>query len=31
VRGADGRQLRMTSLSLWDPDDYFIEFNQRHE
>ena len=31
VRGADGRMLRMTSLSLWDPDDYFIEYNQRHE
>lgn len=31
VRGADGRELHMTSLSLWDPDDYFIEFNQRHE
>ena len=30
VRGADGRELSMTSLSLWDPDDYFIEFNQRH-
>ena len=30
VRGADGRELRMTSLSLWDPDDYFIEYNQRH-
>lgn len=30
VRGADGRMLRMTSLSLWDPDDYFIEYNQRH-
>jgi catechol 2,3-dioxygenase-like lactoylglutathione lyase family enzyme len=30
VRGADGTQLRMTSLSLWDPDDYFIEFNERH-
>jgi len=30
VRGADGRTLSMTSLSLWDPDDYFIEFNQRH-
>ena len=30
VRGADGRQISMTSLSLWDPDDYFIEFNQRH-
>jgi hypothetical protein len=26
-----GRMLRMTSLSLWDPDDYFIEFNQQHE
>lgn len=31
VRGADGRVIRMTSLSLWDPDDYFIEYNQRHE
>lgn len=31
VRGADGRLIRMTSLSLWDPDDYFIEYNQRHE
>ena len=31
VRGADGRELRMTSVSLWDPDDYFIEYNQRHE
>jgi len=31
VRGASGRMLRMTSLSLWDPDDYFIEYNQRHE
>jgi catechol 2,3-dioxygenase-like lactoylglutathione lyase family enzyme len=31
VRGADGRALSMTSLSLWDPDDYFIEFNTRHE
>jgi catechol 2,3-dioxygenase-like lactoylglutathione lyase family enzyme len=30
VRGADGDELSMTSLSLWDPDDYFIEFNQRH-
>jgi catechol 2,3-dioxygenase-like lactoylglutathione lyase family enzyme len=30
VRGADGRELSMTSLSLWDPDDYFIEFNERH-
>jgi catechol 2,3-dioxygenase-like lactoylglutathione lyase family enzyme len=31
VRGAGGDMLSMTSLSLWDPDDYFIEFNQRHE
>lgn len=31
VRGADGSELRMTSLSLWDPDDYFIEYNQRHQ
>lgn len=31
VRGADGAPLSMTSLSLWDPDDYFIEYNQRHE
>ena len=31
VRGADGRMLSMTSLSLWDPDDYFIEYNERHE
>ena len=31
VRGATGQLLRMTSLSLWDPDDYFIEYNQRHE
>jgi catechol 2,3-dioxygenase-like lactoylglutathione lyase family enzyme len=30
VRGADGQLLSMTSLSLWDPDDYFIEYNQRH-
>ncbi len=30
VRGADGQQLSMTTVSLWDPDDYFIEFNQRH-
>jgi catechol 2,3-dioxygenase-like lactoylglutathione lyase family enzyme len=31
VRGADGTALTMTSLSLWDPDGYFIEINQRHE
>jgi len=30
VRGADGTMLVMTSVSLWDPDDYFIEVNQRH-
>jgi catechol 2,3-dioxygenase-like lactoylglutathione lyase family enzyme len=29
VRGADGSQLAMTSLSFWDPDDYFIEYNCR--
>ena len=29
VRGADGAMLSMNSLSLWDPDDYFIEYNQR--
>ena len=31
VRGADGRMIAMTSLSLWDPDDFFIEYNERHE
>ena len=31
VKGANGQQLQMTSLSLWDPDDYFIEYNQRQE
>ena len=31
VKGANGQQLQMTSLSLWDPDDYFIEYNQREE
>ncbi len=30
VRGADGSQLRMTTLSFWDPDGYFFEINQRH-
>jgi len=30
VRGAAGQMIKMTSLSLWDPDDYFIEYNQRH-
>jgi len=29
VRGADGRMIAMTSLSLWDPDGFFIEYNQR--
>lgn len=29
VRGAQGVPLTMSSLSLWDPDDYFIEYNQR--
>jgi catechol 2,3-dioxygenase-like lactoylglutathione lyase family enzyme len=29
VRGADGQQLNMTTVSLWDPDDYFIEYNER--
>jgi len=31
VKGASGQKLQMTSLSLWDPDDYFIEYNQRQE
>ncbi|MFM7395674.1 MAG: VOC family protein [Gammaproteobacteria bacterium] len=31
VRGADGKQVGMTSLSLWDPDDFFIEYNERDE
>ena len=30
VKGADGQLARMTSLSVWDPDDYFLEINQRH-
>lgn len=30
VQGADGALLRMTSMSFWDPDGYFIELNQRH-
>lgn len=30
VKGADGRLLKMTMVSFWDPDDYFIEYNQRH-
>jgi len=30
VRGADGKELVMTSISFWDPDGYFYEMNQRH-
>jgi len=30
VTGADGQRLSMPSASIWDPDDYFIEVNQRH-
>jgi catechol 2,3-dioxygenase-like lactoylglutathione lyase family enzyme len=30
VAGATGEDLRMTSLSVWDPDGYFLEINQRH-
>ena len=30
VTGTTGERLSMTSLSVWDPDDYFIEINQRH-
>lgn len=29
VRGAEGVPVAMRSVSLWDPDDYFIEYNQR--
>jgi catechol 2,3-dioxygenase-like lactoylglutathione lyase family enzyme len=29
VRGADGADIHMTSLSCWDPDGYFYEINQR--
>jgi hypothetical protein len=29
VRGADGVDIHMTSLSCWDPDGYFYEINQR--
>lgn len=29
IRGADGQLLRMTSISFWDPDGYFLEMNQR--
>jgi catechol 2,3-dioxygenase-like lactoylglutathione lyase family enzyme len=30
VTGATGEPLKMTSLSVWDPDGYFVEINQRH-
>ena len=30
VTGADGSTIKMTSLSFFDPDGYFIEVNQRH-
>lgn len=29
VRGASGQMIGMTSMSLWDPDDFFIEYNER--
>lgn len=29
VRGANGQMIGMTSLSLWDPDGFFIEYNER--
>jgi len=29
VRGADGAELSMISLSCWDPDGYFLEINER--
>lgn len=31
VRGASGQMIGMTSLSLWDPDGFFIEYNERDE
>ncbi len=31
VRGVAGQMISMTSLSLWDPDDFFIEYNERHQ
>jgi catechol 2,3-dioxygenase-like lactoylglutathione lyase family enzyme len=30
IEGADGTLLRMTSVTFYDPDGYFIEANQRH-
>jgi catechol 2,3-dioxygenase-like lactoylglutathione lyase family enzyme len=29
VRGADGVEVTMTTLSFWDPDGYFFEINER--
>jgi catechol 2,3-dioxygenase-like lactoylglutathione lyase family enzyme len=29
VRGADGVEVSMSTLSFWDPDDYFFEINER--
>jgi catechol 2,3-dioxygenase-like lactoylglutathione lyase family enzyme len=28
--GADGQTVRMTSVTFYDPDGYFVEANQRH-
>ncbi len=30
ITGHDGTHLKMTSISFFDPDGYFIEMNQRH-
>ena len=30
ITGHDGAHLKMTSISFFDPDGYFIEMNQRH-
>lgn len=29
VRGADGVEVTMTTVSFWDPDGYFFEINER--
>jgi catechol 2,3-dioxygenase-like lactoylglutathione lyase family enzyme len=29
VRGADGVEVAMTTVSFWDPDGYFFEINER--
>ncbi len=29
VRGADGVEVNMSTLSFWDPDGYFFEINER--